>query len=220
MANTLDILRDRLRAAGTVGISDALGYQLVDLCQKMVNARIGSFVKTSSYNWPANTSHAAVSTISSNAMRILSLKQGDRTLHRLPHWQELNFYDSDWYKKTGTRFEVWAPMGHDLILIYPAIASQTSITAYYAAYTTTIDDATDDLEIHDTQGFVDLMYDFVELIANAHLRNFRESRQRMADIVESLRIGFPRSDVDFKTMEGIVNEQNDPHQFSGVAGPQ
>ena len=162
MANTLDILRDRLRAAGTVGLSNTLGHQLIDLCQKMVNARIGVVVKSVSYAWPANTSYATVTDIDSGIARILNVKQGTRTIHRLPDWRELNFYDSNWYKKTGTRFECWAPLGYSLILLYPTIASQTSIDIDYAAYTTTIADVTDDLELPEGQGLVDLMYDFSE----------------------------------------------------------
>ena len=38
MANTLNILRERLRAAGTVGITDAFAYQVLNYCQQMVNS--------------------------------------------------------------------------------------------------------------------------------------------------------------------------------------
>jgi hypothetical protein len=220
MANTLDILRERIRESGTTAVSDALAYQVLDYCQKMVNARLGIVVDSASHNWPASTTYQVIKDIESDVMtNVLAITQSTRTIWHEPNWRNFSYYDPEWWTQVGTRFEAWSQIGHNILVIYPQIAAQTTVTIYYAKKTTTLDDAADDLDITAVSG-IDLMYDFAEILLHVHLRNFTEARERIKALSVSLQSGFPRVNNDYSEpmMTADDSIKNKYHQFSELPG--
>lgn len=212
MANTLDILRTRLRAAGTVGIPDALGYQIISIVQRLVNARFARVVSSYSFAVPANVTIHDIRSSITNATNIISIEQSHRTLHRLNSWRELAEYDRDWYTATGSRPECWAQIGYDLLVIYPARTTQYNVTIYYAKLTTEIDESADSFELPTEDE--DLIYDICEILFHAHMRNYPEAGNKMKlvasipELQRSLSAGLPGTEP-YPTKEALDDERRD-----------
>ena len=187
-------LRTHLRAEGTVGISDAFGYQVMDLTQKMFNARYKRVLTSKDITLDANTLLFDVRTklTSPEGMTIVAISISDRTLIKLNDWKELFAYDRAWFTKTATRHEVWSPIGADIFVVYPARTVNTTATVVYAGETTTLDDVTDTFDIPDED--VETVYSIAEAILHVHLRNFSEAKKRLADLSTSLGLGYQGSE--------------------------
>jgi hypothetical protein len=193
MANTLDILRERLRAAGTVGISDAFAYQVLSYCQQMVNSKYGRVLDSTDITLVANTTVHDTRGLLGSATRLASIIISSKTVIQLKDWKEIFGYDNDWYTKVDATapHQVWAQVGEDLFIVYPGKASNVTATVYYAKLTTTLDDATDDFELPAEDW--DIIYDFAELILHLHMRNYKSVKKKLDELTESLAIGLPGS---------------------------
>ncbi len=201
MANVLNILRERLRAAGTTGISDAFAYQVLSYCQQMVNAKYGRILDSASITLDANTTIFDTRGKMGSATRLMSIVVSSKTVIQLQNWRELFAYDNAWYTRTSTAspHQVWAQLGEDLFLVYPAKSTNVTATVYYAKLTTTLDDATDDFELPAEDW--DIIYDFTEAILHLHMRNYAEVTRKLEELQESLSIGFPGTIVPVKEVK-------------------
>ena len=189
-------LRSHLRAIGVVGITDAFAYQIIDLTQKMFNARYKRVLTSKDITLDANTLLFAVRTklTSPEGMTIISIEVSDRTLVKLNDWHELFAYDQSWFTRKATRHEVWTPIGADIFAVYPAKTTDTTATVIYAGQTTTINDATDAFDIPDEDE--DTVYALAEAILHIHLRNYTEARKRLTDLSELLGLGYKGSEYE------------------------
>jgi hypothetical protein len=193
MANVLNILRDRLRAAGTTGISDALAYQVLNYSQHMVNAKFGRVLDSTSVTLTANTTTFDTRGEMGSATRIASIVVANKTVIQLKDWREIFAYDNAWYTRTDSTapHQVWAQVGEDLFIVYPAKTTDVTATIYYAKLTTTLDDATDSFELPAEDW--DLCYDIAELVLHLHMRNYDAVKRKIEEMKEVLSIGFPGS---------------------------
>ena len=197
MANTLTDLRKRLRSGGTVGISDALMYQVLSAVQEMFNARYRRVLTSKDITLDASTLLYDIRTklTSPVGIKIVSINISEgtpavrRTLPKLRDWHELFGYDQSWLTRTATRQEVWAQMGADKFVVYPGVTTNTTATVIYAGETTTLDGATDDFDVPAEDQ--DMVYDITEAIFHIHMRNFAEAKNKMKEIAENVGIGFP-----------------------------
>jgi hypothetical protein len=195
MANTLDILRERLRSTGTVGIGDTLAYQVLSAVQEMVNARNMRVLTAKDITLDASTLLFDIRTklTSPVGINIVSITVSDRTLIKLRDWRELFGYDQSWLTRTAARHEVWAQIGADSFVVYPAKTTNTTASVIYAGETTTLDESTDDFDLPTEDE--DLVYDIAEAIFHIHMRNFTEATKKMEQITENIMIGFPGTEV-------------------------
>lgn len=190
MANTLDILRTRLRATGTVGISDALAYEVLSAVQEMFNGVQKRVLTSKDITLDANTLLFDIRTklTSPVGINIVSIKVSNRTLMWLPDWRELFGYDQSWFTRTATRHEVWSQIGADMFVVYPGVTTNTTATVVYAGETTTLNDATDSFEIPTEDE--DIVYSITEAIFHIHMRNYAEAKRKLEDLKALLSIGF------------------------------
>ncbi len=195
MADTLDNLRERLRAAGTVGISDSLAYQVLSAVQEMFNARYKRVLTTKDITLTASTLLFDIRTALTSpvGIKVVSIAVSNRTLIKLDDWHELFGYDQDWLTKTGTRHEVWAQMGVDKFVVYPGVTSGVTASVTYAGETTTLNDSTDDFDVPTEDE--DMVYDITEAIFHIHMRKFPEAKEKMEQIMQNLMIGFAGTEV-------------------------
>ena len=193
MADTLDILRERLRASGTTGISDAFAYQVLNYAQQMVNAKYARVLDSSDITLDADTTVFDTRGKLGSATRLTSIVISSVTVIQLKGWNEIFAYDKDWYTRTSSTapHQVWAQLGEDLFAVYPAKASNVTATVYYAKLTTTLDGATDDFEIPEEDW--DLAYDIAELVLHLHMRNYPSVKRKIDELTETIGIGLPGS---------------------------
>ena len=187
-------LRSHLRAFGTVGISNAFGYQILDLTQKMFNARYKRVLTSKDITLDASTLLFDVRTklTSPEGMTIISIEVANRTLVKLNDWRELFAYDQSWLTRTASRHEIWSPVGADMFVVYPAKTTNTTATVIYAGQTTTLDGAEDSFEIPDEDQ--ETVYAIAEAMLHVHLRNYPEAKKRIADLSELLGLGYQGSE--------------------------
>lgn len=69
-----------------------------------------------------------------NAVHIESVREADRDLADVT-WESLWHTDGSWFRRTGDRFEAFARIGRDLLVVYPAKKVASSITVVYTALT-------------------------------------------------------------------------------------
>ena len=190
MANTLTILRTRLRASGTVGISDALAYEVLSAVQEMFNGVHKRVLSSKSITLDASTLLFDIRTklTSPTGINIISITVSNRTLIRLPDWREIFGYDQSWLTRTAARHEVWSQIGADIFLVYPGVTTNTTATVVYAGETTTLDDATDSFDIPTEDE--DTVYAIAEAILHIHMRNYVEAKRKLKDLKELLDAGF------------------------------
>lgn len=186
----LDTLRTRLRQSGTVGISDALALEVLDLCQKMFNARQKRVLTSTDITLDANTLLFDIRSKLTNpeGMSIISIKVSDRTLIKLDNWREIFGYSQNWFTETASRHEVWAAFGADMFIVYPAVSTNTTATVVYAGETTVLDETTDTMDIPEEDKNV--VYDMAEAILHFHMRNFSEMGAKLTEISNFLGLGF------------------------------
>lgn len=191
----LGLLRGRLRATGTVGISNTLGWQIIDLVQKMFNARYKRVLSSADITLDASTLLFDIRTklTSPVGTNIISITVSNNTLIKLNDWRELFGYDQSWFTRTGTAHKVWAPIGADKFVVYPAKTTNTTATVIYAGDTTTIDDANDAFDIPTEDE--DIIYDIAEAIFHLHLRNYKEFSSKLNEISQSLKTGFAGTEL-------------------------
>jgi hypothetical protein len=195
MANVLNLLRARLRSTGTTGLADALAYQVLSAAQEMFNGvykRVLTQASEKTITLDANTQIFSIrskitSPVAINILDLITVTDL-RTLGKLKDWRELARYDQQWYKKTGSRHEVWAQMGADRFVVYPMVASNVSVSVAYAHETTTLNDAADDFDV--PQEDQDMVYAIAETIFHIHLRNYKEAEDCLRKISEDMQIGY------------------------------
>jgi len=189
MATTAGTARTRLltrvRMSGTVAYSEANIYDLLSKCQQLVNYLIGRYTATGTITTVANTYFYTFSSDLSSGMRIVSMSESNREIPELPDWRELGQYSRTWLDDTGTRFECFAHIGHDLILIYPAKTGASSVDVTYVAIPTVLDESTDNFSLPDDD--VELVIDLAEIILLTSSRRFGEAQRKMKSFSEAIR---------------------------------
>lgn len=188
--SVLTELRNYLRAtSNTTGITDAFAFQVCSIVQRTLNARFARDVSASSITLDGGSNIFAIRTKLPTATNLIDISVSSVLLHRLPSWQELAAYDRDWGSTTGTAHLAWTQIGMDLFAVYPTVAGNVTASVTYALQTTTIDDATDTLQLATEDE--DLFYTLASTILHLHLRNYKEAKDSLARIQEMIPTEFP-----------------------------
>lgn len=188
MATTAGTARTRLlsrvRMSGTVAYSEANIYDLLSKCEMLINYLIGRYTATDTITTSANTYFYTFSADLSDGMRIVSMSESNREIPELPDWRELGQFSRTWLDDTGTRFECFAHIGHDLILIYPAKTGASSVDVTYVKIPATLDDSADNFSLPDDD--VELVIDLAEIILLTSSRRFAEAKRKMETFSKTL----------------------------------
>jgi hypothetical protein len=123
-----------------------------------------------------------------DVQKILTIQQDDRDLHQVD-WKEVVHADERWLRRTGPRHEVWAPIGSDLFILYPAVGYATSVNVIYAA--APADMAEDDLTIGVSDDLAPILADMAEAILSVKNKQFDTLDELLIRL--SLKLGFDTS---------------------------
>ena len=84
--------------------------------------------------------------------------------------KQLNQFDDAWFRRVGPKFEVFVPVGRDLLVVWPAKEVASSVDVVYAKLTTELvaDSTATDLPDEDLHDVLDLS----EIILLAKSRRF------------------------------------------------
>ncbi|RLI53360.1 MAG: hypothetical protein DRP09_15970 [Candidatus Thorarchaeota archaeon] len=186
VSDVLSILLTRLRADGGVAYDNTtLLIPLLSRVQRTLNARLRRVLASGTFITSADTLIYTIRDQFPDAVDIIKITSGGRTLHKMKNWREYADYDTDWFKRTGTRFESYAQIGRDLLIIYPALSTADSVEITYSKITDELTKTTDTFELYDED--IDLVILLMELICLIHQRLFVEFKKKLPFFTKALK---------------------------------
>lgn len=186
---TTEILLRRIREQGGTAIPPDFALSILSKCQRLVNTGLRKVVSSSTLSTTARQLVYTYRTLLSGAIDIISLVDGNRTLTKCDNLSELSALSITWFRDTDTQHNIWCQVGRDLLIIYPAMTSNSSLTAHYSTLTTDLNDFTGQyntaLEMPDDD--VELMLGLAEIILLIHLRKTDITDKRVKQFQETLK---------------------------------
>jgi len=185
---TVEILMKRIREEGGIALDPDEATKILSRCQRIVNAGTKRVVASGTLTTYKQQLVYAYRDQLPDAIDIISIKDGDRTLQRFDALHELDAYDKSWFRRTGSQFDFWLQLGRDLLIIYPAKTVNDSVTVTYTKLTTEYTDFEIDydsaLDLPDED--VDIALGLAEVILLLRSRTFDAARKRMDGLVSAL----------------------------------
>lgn len=138
---TVDLLVQRVRQAGGVAVTQNFATEVLGKCERLLNAYLKRIITSSSFTTTAKQQIYDYRATLTDAVDILEVSESSRVLFKIDMISQFSAYEVGWFRNiTGTRFEAWHQIARDFLIIYPAKATNSSVTITYtklvAAYTT------------------------------------------------------------------------------------
>lgn len=105
---------------------------ILSKAQQLVNASQQAVLASTSLVTVPYLQLYDLSTYVPEQVHVLTVQEGNRDLDRLRDWKELGWHDRRWFRRFGDRFESFALLGRDLLILYPAKDYDSSVTVVYA----------------------------------------------------------------------------------------
>lgn len=186
-------LQDRLRL-GSAGIAIPSSdiYEVLQISQNTINYGLKRFTTTGSY--AALTTNTVVTYYSTsidvpaafpnNVHHILGIEDSTsfESLIRCPNWNALQQADSCWYNASATKSLVWAPIGTNMLAVYPA--SSHTYKVHYVAECDNIVNSGSNFNIPDAD--MNLLYDVSEAVLLIRMRMFAEAKVKIEQLKEDI----------------------------------
>ena len=129
-----DNLLRRLRDPSGVGLSRAFVRSMLSDSQRLVNGLYRRVKTTVTLTTQPNQMFYAYTDIASDILRIEFVREGDRDLRKTT-LRELGHISTKWFRDVGSRFQHFALPGRDLLVVYPAKSSASSVDVVYTKLT-------------------------------------------------------------------------------------
>ncbi len=186
---TTEILLRRVREQGGAAISPDFALQTLSKCQRLINTGLRKVIASATLPTTALQLIYTYRTLLFNAIDIISLEDGTRTLTKCDDLSELSAFSNTWFRDTGSQHNIWCQIGRDLLIIYPARTANSSLTAHYSTLTTDLFDFNGQyntaLEMPDDD--VELMLAVAEIVLLIHLRKTDVTDRRIKQFQETLK---------------------------------
>ena len=186
---TTEVLLRRIREQGGAAIPPNFAIGILSKCQRLINTGLSKVITSATLPTTALQLVYTYRTLLSNAIDIISLVDGIRTLTKCDNLSELSAFSTTWFRDTGTQHNMWCQVGRDLLFIYPSLTSNASLTAHYYTLTTDLTNFTGQynvaLEMPDDD--VELIVGRSEIILLIHLRKTDVTNRRIKQFQETLK---------------------------------
>ncbi len=152
-----DVLAERLRDLNATAFSRADLRTALSTSQRMLNAKFALVQETISLSTKASRTLYPFVEFASDCVRILDVFQltdAGATKRRLDpvRYQQFRAWKLDWLTDTDadkTRLEAWAPIGRDILAIYPALSTAALCEVKYVPLLPAFDDEDNTVSIPD-----------------------------------------------------------------------
>lgn len=184
MASSTSIIADlavKLRDPDNFAHSSAVLTRFIDQTQRILNFQQELVLRTLPFTLQDNRTLYRLAEIAPDVGRILTVRDSGRQLFEVP-WRSLVHNDPRWYRGAGRRVDLWARIGNDLVVFYPATRPATTLSIVYVKVTTTPSGVGTDIEIPDE--YATVLADMVELLALLRGRRLAEALDVMKRIPE------------------------------------
>ena len=140
--------------------------------QRVVNSLLGLVLENTNLSvQPGLLVYPASSSVP-NAVNIIDVVHQGRSLHR-SDLDKLRGINSNWPRARGAHFDIYAPIGKDLLILYPGIQAQDTVDVHYIKDTGVISKETDTVQI--AKDFEPLMEQMAEALLLLKQRDLGEA---------------------------------------------
>lgn len=139
----------------------ALVRWLLSMAQQLVNARFDNALDTATFTTEPQRQIYPLAAGFPTSVRVIAVRQDGRDLGAVP-WADLIQLDRRWHRRAGPRLETWSPIGRDLLVLHPALATAATVDVVVTKLTTSLTIDSDTLEVPDQ--LIPPMLDLVEAI--------------------------------------------------------
>lgn len=126
---TLTILR-RVRDPGGLGHSTTLAMDLLSRSQQLISAQKNKVLAEGTLATIDSQLFYPILANFPGAIRLTEIREGNRQLDFVP-FREFCYFKTDWLRDVGDYHKMWSTIGHDLLILYPAVAESHSLTVEY-----------------------------------------------------------------------------------------
>ena len=196
-STTVDLLQQRVRQTGNIGITQNFATQIFGMCERIANTHLRLVTATSNFSSVASTLVYDYRSTLTTAVDILSITESNRPLLRCNSLLDLSALDPDWFRATtGTRFEAFCQLGRDFLILYPAKAASgtndlsitySTLVAAYATYAA----ASGNLELPDEHAEIAL--GLAEIVLLSRNRTLPEIKERLTRLARSMGVNMGES---------------------------
>ena len=191
IGQTIDVLLNRVRQSGGIAIDPDLATRIYSYCEQVINTYTRRVTATTTLTTGAEKLVYNYRREITDAIDIVSVRDSGRRVERQQWLGALAAYDQTWFRNiTGTRYELWAQVGRDILVLYPAKASASSVTVQYTKLLTYHDDfsasynTASELPDEDVESALSL----AEVVLLTRNRQLAEVKLRLADFAETVRL--------------------------------
>jgi len=130
-----DILLLRVRDPDGTAHERSMVLRLLAECQRLVNAETRALLAELPVTIDSTNTVVDVQRLMPWALRIETIRDGIRDLHRCSSWRQLAQADRLWLRRTGGRVQQWCHFTPARILLYPVPVDPTVLTFVYTLRT-------------------------------------------------------------------------------------
>lgn len=198
MAETAGTLRAvvqrRVRDTGATYHTNAFVLDILSRTQRLINVGTQLALASASLTTGANQQIYTINTdVNAAAVDVVKVTSNNEDLTQVT-LEELNQLDRGWFRRVGSRFEMWAQLGRTLLVVHPALSVASSVTVTYSALTT---DLVADGTLLRLEADTDLMVvDLTQSILELRQRDFPQSGESLKRFIERFRQ--ESKDVEFE----------------------
>lgn len=140
----------------------AVMLEVASKCQQIVNAARQIILDSTTLSTVPYLQIYDISTLVPEQVHVLSVREATRDLDRLRDWRELSWRDRRWFRKTSSRFESFAQLGRDILIVHPAKEEESSVTVVYVKLLDPFESMASTVELHEEH--IPLVVDLAELL--------------------------------------------------------
>ena len=176
---------DRLQMNSSVAYTDAFFYNVLSKVQNLVNSSLELVVATSTLTTIPAQFFYHLPWHLPDAIRVIDVSDSDVTINHMKRWQELYQFDLSWYTETAaSTFLLWSMIGRDMLVLYPAFATASSVDVKYVEY---LDALTADASAFGLQDhYLGIVMDITELVLLAHQRELVAGAKKLEEVIKTL----------------------------------
>ena len=187
----IETLMRRVRQEGGLAVNPDLAIKIYSYCEQVTNAYTKRVISSASLTVSKQRllfHYRDLGEGISDAIDILSIRQSGRRIERCDSIKALSAYDIDWFRAiTGTRIEAWCQIGRDILILYPGLATASSVTVEYtklltlrtdfiANYNTDSDLPSEDIEV---------ALKLAEIVLLARFRQLKPAADKIKSILDT-----------------------------------
>lgn len=190
------IVQRHVRDVNGTRHADAFVLDILSRVQRIINAGSQKVLVTGTLTTSANLQLYTINTEFTAGIDVIRVRSNNEDLTKVT-LQELNQLDRRWFRKVGSRFEMWAQLGRTLLVVHPALSVASSVEVVYSKLTTdlTADGTSLDLDADNDP----MVTDLTEAILHLRQRDYQQSGADLQRFVTSF--GLEAKGVDLSNVE-------------------